>query len=179
MEKNILILPRHKPPILWLTRGRYLYPPVEEAARTLSGMESGRRWHYLRAYFIRSLPDKRRTAQSVSVLFPHVCLTGVSVYCSSKRQGLCVRQPLAFSLPGSYSKRNERECRFQRREIIHRGQADEFLLFRQNYYWFLSDYRDVAIDSRHLGIIPEDHIIGRIFFCWYSPDKNNRFTLIK
>lgn len=59
------------------------------------------------------------------------------------------------------------------------GKQTNFFFFRQNYYWFLSDYRDVAIDSRHLGIIPEDHILGHIFFCWYSSDKNNRFTRVK
>ena len=68
---------------------------------------------------------------------------------------------------------------FKDGKLFIEGKQMNFFFFRQNYYWFLSDYRDVAIDSRHLGIIPEDHIIGRIFFCWYSPDKNNRFTLIK
>lgn len=59
------------------------------------------------------------------------------------------------------------------------GKQTNFFFFRQDYYWFLSDYRDAAIDSRHLGIIPEDHILGHVFFCWYSSDKNNRLARVQ
>src|SRR5690625_6640667 len=32
--------------------------------------------------------------------------------------------------------------------------------FHQNYYWCLGDNRPFSIDSRHWGLVPEDHIIG-------------------
>lgn len=55
------------------------------------------------------------------------------------------------------------------------GKLTHFFFFRQNYYWFLSDNRTDAIDSRHIGVVPEDHLIGKLFFCWFSRDKNKRF----
>lgn len=45
--------------------------------------------------------------------------------------------------------------------------------FRYNYYWFLSDNADDAIDSRTLGFISEKDIIGKASFVWYSSDGEN------
>jgi signal peptidase I len=39
----------------------------------------------------------------------------------------------------------------------------------------LSDNVNEAIDSRHLGFIPHDHIIGNAWFCWFSQDKEHFF----
>ena len=55
-------------------------------------------------------------------------------------------------------------------------QMDYF--FKHDYYWFLSDNVNNAIDSRHLGIIPEDHILGKIFFRWFSYHKAECFKSI-
>jgi signal peptidase I len=50
--------------------------------------------------------------------------------------------------------------------------------FGQDYYWLLSDNINAAVDSRHLGFIPADHIIGNAFFCWYSTDKKRSFKML-
>ncbi len=50
--------------------------------------------------------------------------------------------------------------------------------FSRDYYWVLSDNMSDAIDSRHLGFIPEDHIIGTAWFCWFSKDKERWFKKI-
>ncbi|GHT35256.1 signal peptidase I [Bacteroidia bacterium] len=47
--------------------------------------------------------------------------------------------------------------------------------FSQDYYWLLSDNINEAIDSRYLGFISYDHIIGNAWFCWYSKDKERSF----
>lgn len=59
-----------------------------------------------------------------------------------------------------------------RRFENHTGQIDSLTItdasgkkinqytFRQNYYWCLGDNRPFSIDSRHWGLVPEDHIIG-------------------
>ena len=39
----------------------------------------------------------------------------------------------------------------------------------------LSDNTNEAVDSRHLGFIPADHIVGNAWLCWYSPDKQRIF----
>lgn len=55
------------------------------------------------------------------------------------------------------------------------GRETNFFFFKQDYYWVLSDNTNEAIDSRHLGFVPADHIIGNAWFCWFSPDKQRIF----
>jgi signal peptidase I len=40
--------------------------------------------------------------------------------------------------------------------------------FGKDYYWALSDNTEDAVDSRHVGFIPADHIIGKIWFRWFK-----------
>lgn len=57
--------------------------------------------------------------------------------------------------------------------------------FRYNYYWFLSDNVEEAIDSRTLGFISEKNIIGKASIIWYSsgqeggPRWNRIFSCVK
>jgi signal peptidase I len=51
--------------------------------------------------------------------------------------------------------------------------------FRKDYYWILSENESNGIDSRHLGLIPKDHVIGNIWYCWFSKDISRRFKRIK
>lgn len=56
--------------------------------------------------------------------------------------------------------------------------------FQYNYYWFLSDNADEAIDSRTLGFISEKNIIGKASVIWYSSDGqgvrwNRLFSWVK
>lgn len=55
------------------------------------------------------------------------------------------------------------------------GRETTFFFFKQDYYWVLSDNTNEAIDSRHLGFIPADHMIGNVWFCWYSSHKQRIF----
>lgn len=55
------------------------------------------------------------------------------------------------------------------------GREATFFFFDQDYYWMLSDNINEAVDSRHLGFIPRDHIIGNAWFCWYSKDRRRIF----
>ncbi|MDR0349556.1 MAG: signal peptidase I [Tannerella sp.] len=60
-------------------------------------------------------------------------------------------------------------------KLIQNGKETDRFFFQQNYYWMLSDNGDDAIDSRHLGLIPESSMIGNVWFCWYSKDKERLF----
>jgi signal peptidase I len=51
--------------------------------------------------------------------------------------------------------------------------------FARNYYWALSDHIDQGIDSRRLGLIPDECIVGRVRFCWYSPNPERRLKTIR
>ena len=54
---------------------------------------------------------------------------------------------------------------FRNGKLFLDGRETDFFFFDQDYYWMLSDNTNEAIDSRHLGFIPRDHIIGNAWFC--------------
>jgi signal peptidase I len=64
------------------------------------------------------------------------------------------------------------------RKLFVDGKRTDFVFFDEDYYWMLSDNANEAIDSRHLGFVPESSIIGNVFFVWYSRDKDRRFKKV-
>ena len=40
--------------------------------------------------------------------------------------------------------------------------------FGQDYYWMMGDNRHSSLDSRYWGFVPEDHVVGRAAFTWFS-----------
>lgn len=62
--------------------------------------------------------------------------------------------------------------------LIH-GVEQSAYYFQNDYYWILSENGKEGVDSRHLGLISNKHIIGNILFCWYSPSPDRRFRKIK
>jgi len=45
-------------------------------------------------------------------------------------------------------------------------------VFKMNYYFMAGDYVMDSRDSRYWGLLPEDHIIGKVAFVWKSEDEN-------
>ena len=59
-------------------------------------------------------------------------------------------------------------------EIRINGKPATSYTFKQNYYWMMGDNRHRSEDSRYWGYVPEDHIVGKPVFIWFSWDGINK-----
>ena len=48
------------------------------------------------------------------------------------------------------------------------GEVATDYTFEQGYYWLMGDNRHSSADSRYWGFVPEDHVVGRAAFTWFS-----------
>lgn len=66
---------------------------------------------------------------------------------------------LRYELPGAEIKDSV---------LYNKGKQMQFVSFKQNYYWVLSDNRESGEDSRSFGLLPESHLIGKAITIWKS-----------
>ena len=59
-------------------------------------------------------------------------------------------------------------------KIYINGREASSYTFKMDYYWMMGDNRHNSADSRYWGFVPEDHIVGKPIFIWWSsdPDRN-------
>jgi len=67
---------------------------------------------------------------------------------------------------------------FRDNKLFIDGKETSHFFFKQDYFWMLSDNKSQAIDSRHLGFVPKENIIGTAWFCWMSHTKQRAFKSI-
>ena len=59
-------------------------------------------------------------------------------------------------------------------KIFINGKETTEYTFKMDYYWMQGDNRHNSADSRYWGFVPEDHIVGKPIFIWWSSDPDRR-----
>ena len=59
-------------------------------------------------------------------------------------------------------------------KIYINGKETTEYTFKLDYYWMQGDNRHNSADSRYWGFVPEDHIVGKPIFIWWSSDPDRR-----
>lgn len=69
-----------------------------------------------------------------------------------------------------YNRYEDRKATVKDSTLYVDGRATRCASFKKDYYWMVSGQRGNFNDSRFFGLVPEDHLIGKVTMLLYSVD---------
>lgn len=122
-------------------------------------------------YSIREeLPEKinqaflKQTTNAYSLIVPR------------KNRAYRLTEECLIACKEAISREAESPVAFRDDKLFLDGKETDFFFFEQDYFWVLSDNMNEGIDSRHLGFVPEENIVGTAWYCWFSPQTKRFFN---
>jgi len=71
------------------------------------------------------------------------------------------------------------DLKVERGRVFINGVQTTQYTFKQDYFWAMGDNRHNSEDSRTWGFVPEDHIVGKPLFIWFSLRNGRLFDGIR
>ncbi len=78
--------------------------------------------------------------------------------------------PGALQAYGSIIQQEQSGAVLRDGQLFVQGFRVEEYTFVHDYFWLISDNRQEGQDSRHLGFVSEQNIVGKVAFVWFSRD---------
>ncbi|MFT5617477.1 MAG: signal peptidase I [Arenicella sp.] len=64
------------------------------------------------------------------------------------------------------------DAKFENGKIYIDGKEITEYTFKNNYYFMMGDNRHNSLDSRFWGFVPEEYVVGKALFIWWSVNPN-------